>query len=265
MANTDTITKEDVQDKRPDTTGGDGDLIVHMEHLKKSFGTKEVLKDINLDLRKGENLVVLGKSGTGKSVAIKCMVGMLTQDEGVCQVLGKEIKDLSEVALKELRQKIGFLFQSAALYDSMTVRDNLAFPLTRVLKMTDDNEINKLIEEMLDNVGLKDAIDKMPADLSGGMRKRIGLARTLILKPHIMLYDEPTTGLDPITSKEISELILTMQKKYEISSIIITHDIACAKITADRMVVMKEGVIAAEGTFDELEKSDDEFVSSFFK
>lgn len=265
MANTDTITKEDVQDKRPDATGGDGDLIVHIEHLKKSFGTKEVLKDINLDLRKGENLVVLGKSGTGKSVAIKCMVGMLTQDEGVCQVLGKEVKDLSEVELKELRQKIGFLFQSAALYDSMTVRDNLAFPLTRVLKMTDDNEINKLIEEMLDNVGLKDAIDKMPADLSGGMRKRIGLARTLILKPHIMLYDEPTTGLDPITSKEISELILTMQKKYEISSIIITHDIACAKITADRMVVMKEGVIAAEGTFDELEKSDDEFVSSFFK
>lgn len=264
MANTDTITKEDVQDKRPDATGGDGDLIVHIEHLKKSFGTKEVLKDINLDLRKGENLVVLGKSGTGKSVAIKCMVGMLTQDEGVCQVLGKEVKDLSEVELKELRQKIGFLFQSAALYDSMTVRDNLAFPLTRVLKMTDDNEINKLIEEMLDNVGLKDAIDKMPADLSGGMRKRIA-ARTLILKPHIMLYDEPTTGLDPITSKEISELILTMQKKYEISSIIITHDIACAKITADRMVVMKEGVIAAEGTFDELEKSDDEFVSSFFK
>ncbi len=265
MANTDTITKEDVQDKRPDATGGDGDLIVHIEHLKKSFGTKEVLKDINLDLRKGENLVVLGKSGTGKSVAIKCMVGMLTQDEGVCQVLGKEVKDLSEVELKELRQKIGFLFQSAALYDSMTVRDNLAFPLTRVLKMTDDNEINKLIEEMLDNVGLKDAIDKMPSDLSGGMRKRIGLARTLILKPHIMLYDEPTTGLDPITSKEISKLIMTMQRKYEISSIIITHDIACAKITADRMVVMKEGIIAAEGTFDELEKSEDEFVSSFFK
>lgn len=265
MANTDTATKDVKQDKQQDTGENGSDLIVHIEHLKKSFGTKEVLKDINLDLRKGENLVILGKSGTGKSVTIKCMVGMLTQDDGVCQVLGKEVKDLTDIELKELRQKIGFLFQSAALYDSMTVRDNLAFPLTRVLKMTDDNEINKLVEEMLDNVGLKDAIDKMPSDLSGGMRKRIGLARTLILKPHIMLYDEPTTGLDPITSKEISELILTMQKKYEISSIIITHDIACAKITADRMLIMKEGVIAAEGTFDELEKSDDEFVSSFFK
>ena len=266
MANTDTeIIKEEASDKQAATDDTDGELIVHIEHLKKSFGTKDVLKDINLDLRKGENLVVLGKSGTGKSVAIKCMVGMLTQDEGVCEVLGKEVKDLSEVDLKELRQKIGFLFQSGALYDSMTVRDNLAFPLTRVLKMTDEDEINKLIEEMLDNVGLKDAIDKMPSDLSGGMRKRIGLARTLILKPHIMLYDEPTTGLDPITSKEISKLIMTMQKKYKISAIIITHDIACAKITADRMVIMKEGVIAAEGTFDEPEKSDDEFISSFFK
>lgn len=241
------------------------DVVIQIEHLKKSFGTKDVLNDVNMYLKKGENLVVLGRSGTGKSVAIKCIVGMLTQDEGKCEVFGQEVKTLSEVDLKLLREKIGFLFQSGALYDSMTVRDNLAFPLTRVLKMKDQGEIDKLIEEMLDNVGLKDAIDKMPAELSGGMRKRIGLARTLIMKPKIMLYDEPTTGLDPITSKEISELMLTMQKKYEISSIIITHDMACAKITADRMLVLKDGIVAAEGTYEELQHSDDEFVSAFFK
>lgn len=244
---------------------GEDDVVIQIEHLKKSFGTKDVLNDVNMYLKKGENLVVLGRSGTGKSVAIKCIVGMLTQDEGKCEVFGQEVKTLSEVDLKLLREKIGFLFQSGALYDSMTVRDNLAFPLTRVLKMKDQGEIDKLIEEMLDNVGLKDAIDKMPAELSGGMRKRIGLARTLIMKPKIMLYDEPTTGLDPITSKEISELMLTMQKKYEISSIIITHDMACAKITADRMLVLKDGIVAAEGTYEELQHSDDEFVSAFFK
>ncbi|MCW3121275.1 MAG: transporter ATP-binding protein [Flavipsychrobacter sp.] len=263
MTNTDTEIEEKLEEEVPGNEKGA--IVVHIEHLKKSFGTKEVLKDITFDLKQGENLVVLGKSGTGKSVAIKCLIGMLTQDEGVCEVFGKEVKDLKETELKELRQKIGFLFQSGALYDSMTVRDNLAFPLTRVLHMTDTAEIDKLIEEMLDNVGLKDAIDKMPSDLSGGMRKRIGLARTLIMKPKIMLYDEPTTGLDPITSKEISELMLTMQKKYKISSIIITHDIACARITSDRMVIMKEGVITAEGTFDELESSKDEFVRAFFK
>ena len=190
---------------------------------------------------------------------------MLTQDEGTCNVFGQEVKDLSDVELKALREKIGFLFQSGALYDSMTVRDNLAFPLTRVRKIKDEDEINKLIEEMLDNVGLKDAIDKMPSELSGGMRKRIGLARTLIMKPHIMLYDEPTTGLDPITSKEISELILTMQKKYKISSVIITHDMACAKIVSDRLLVMDQGEFIAEGTFDELQNSDNELVRAFFK
>jgi phospholipid/cholesterol/gamma-HCH transport system ATP-binding protein len=242
-----------------------GEVVIHIEHLKKAFGSKVVLSDINMDLRKGENVVVLGRSGQGKSVTIKCIVGLLQQDEGVCNVFGEEVKNLSETQLKDLRVKIGFLFQSGALYDSMTVRENLAFPLTRVLKMKDDNEINKLVEEMLDNVGLKDAIDKMPSDLSGGMRKRIGLARTLILKPQIMLYDEPTTGLDPITSKEISELILSMQKKYEISSIIITHDMACAKITADRILVMNDGKYIAEGSFDELVHSEDQLVSSFFK
>ena len=243
----------------------DGEVVVHIEHLKKAFGSKEVLKDINMDLHKSENIVVLGRSGQGKSVAIKCIVGLLQQDGGVCEVFGKEVKNLSETELKDLRVKVGFLFQSGALYDSMTVRENLAFPLTRVLKMKDDAEIDKLVEEMLDNVGLKDAIDKMPSDLSGGMRKRIGLARTLILKPQIMLYDEPTTGLDPITSKEISELILTMQKKYKTSSIIITHDMACAKITADRIMVMNEGSFIAAGSYDELEHSDNELVRAFFK
>jgi phospholipid/cholesterol/gamma-HCH transport system ATP-binding protein len=160
---------------------------------------------------------------------------------------------------------VGFLFQSGALYDSMTVRDNMAFPLTRVLKMKDDDEINHLVEEMLENVGLKDAIDKMPGELSGGMRKRIGLARTLIMKPQIMLYDEPTTGLDPITSQEISELILNMQKKYKTSSIIITHDMACAKITSDRVMVMNDGKFIAEGTYQELEKSENKLIGSFFK
>lgn len=258
--------EEEEQASVADTdTTADGDTVIKLEHLKKSFGTKDVLKDINMELRKGENVVILGKSGTGKSVAIKCIVGMLTQDEGACNVFGQEVKDLSDVELKALREKIGFLFQSGALYDSMTVRDNLAFPLTRVRKIKDEDEINKLVEEMLDNVGLKDAIDKMPSELSGGMRKRIGLARTLIMKPHIMLYDEPTTGLDPITSKEISELILTMQKKYKISSVIITHDMACAKIVSDRLLVMDQGEFIAEGTYDELQKSDNELVRAFFK
>jgi len=246
-------------------TQGDNEVVIKIEHLKKSFGSNDVLKDLSMSLREGENLVVLGRSGQGKSVAIKCIVGLLQQDEGICNVYGQEVKELSETELRELRKKVGFLFQSGALYDSMTVAENLAFPLTRVMKMTDDNEIEKLVQEMLDNVGLKDAIDKMPSDLSGGMRKRIGLARTLIMKPQIMLYDEPTTGLDPITSKEISNLILDMQKKYKTSSIIITHDMLCAKITSDRMLVLNDGKFIAEGTYDELENSENELVRSFFK
>ncbi|MEO6405052.1 MAG: ATP-binding cassette domain-containing protein [Ferruginibacter sp.] len=251
----------DKTEHKPDKT----QKVIEMRHIKKSFGTKDVLMDINMDLYKGENLVVLGKSGTGKSVTIKCMVGLLTQDEGSAVVLGEEVNELSSDKLKGLRAKVGFLFQSAALYDSMTVRENLEFPLTRVLKLKDASEITQRIEEVLDAVGLASAIDAMPSDLSGGMRKRIGLARTLILKPEIMLYDEPTTGLDPITSREISELILEMQLKYKISSIIITHDMACAQITADRMLVMNEGKIVAEGNYDELQNSGDNLVSSFFK
>ncbi len=240
------------------------ETVIHIKGLKKSFGSKIVLKNINLDVTRGENVVVLGKSGQGKSVAIQCIVGMLTPDHGSLTVFGDEVTDMNERQLKELRIKIGFLFQGGALYDSMTVRENLEFPLTRVLKLKDQDEIDQRVEEVLDGVGLLDAIDKMPSDLSGGMRKRVGLARTLIVKPEIMLYDEPTTGLDPITSREISELILEMQKKYKTTSIIITHDMECARITADRMVVMNEGEFVAEGSFEELKKSKEQFVRSFF-
>ena len=240
------------------------EVVIHINGLKKSFGDKEVLKNINLDVHRGENVVIVGKSGTGKSVTIECIVGMLLPDEGEVKVFGDEVAEMTEKQLKELRTKIGFLFQSGALYDSMTVRENLEFPLTRVLKMTDQAEIDQRVEEVLHGVDLLDAIDKMPAELSGGMRKRVGLARTLIVKPEIMLYDEPTTGLDPITSREISHLILKMQKKYKTTSIIITHDMECAEITADRMVVMDEGEYIAEGSFDDIKKSKDEFVRSFF-
>ncbi|MFB9841165.1 ABC transporter ATP-binding protein [Mucilaginibacter ginsenosidivorans] len=240
------------------------EVVIHIKGLKKSFGEHEVLKNINLDVKRGENVVVLGKSGEGKSVTIECIVGKLIPDEGTLTVFGEEVAEMNERQLKELRTKIGFLFQGAALYDSMTVRENMEFPLTRVLKLKDRAEIDQRVEDVLESVGLADAVDKMPSDLSGGMRKRAGLARTLIVKPEIMLYDEPTTGLDPITSREISQLILEMQKKYKTTSIIITHDMECASITADRVVVMDEGEYIAEGTFDSLKKSKDEFVRSFF-
>ena len=238
--------------------------MLEIQHLQKSFGSNEVLKDISISINKSENLVVLGKSGSGKSVLIKCLVGLIEPDEGEIIVLEKNITDLNTEELNAIRKKIGFLFQSGALYDSMTVNENLLFPL-RDSKKFSKEEKNKLVDEALKNVGLENTKEKMPSELSGGMRKRLGLARTLILKPEIMLYDEPTTGLDPITSKEISELILEVQKKYNTSSIIITHDMACAKITANRMIVLKEGVIAAEGTFEELEKSEDKWVRSFFE
>ena len=240
------------------------ETVVEIEHLKKSFGTNEVLKDITLKIKAGENLVVFGKSGSGKSVLIKCLVGLIPPDGGTVKLLGQNSLGLNKGDLNVLRKKIGFLFQSAALYDSMSVRENLEFPL-RDLKSKTKEDINKLVLETLKSVGLEEAIDKMPSELSGGMRKRVGLARTLILKPQIILYDEPTTGLDPITSREISKLILDIQKKYNAASIIITHDVECARITANRMIIIKNGAIEAEGTFNELSESKDEWVRSFFK
>ncbi|WP_419700406.1 ABC transporter ATP-binding protein [Mucilaginibacter sp. NFX135] len=254
---------ENSETKKPDLTKK-AEVVIHAKGIAKAFGDHEVLKNISFDLKRGENMVVLGKSGTGKSVTIECIVGMLKPDAGTLTVLGENVAEMGDEDLKQLRMKIGFLFQSGALYDSMTVRENLEFPLTRVLKLNDQQEIDKRVEEVLDGVGLLDAIDKMPSDLSGGMRKRVGLARTLIVKPEIMLYDEPTTGLDPITSREISELILNMQKKYKTSSIIITHDMECARITADRIVVMDDGEYIAEGSYKELQKSDNKMVRSFF-
>jgi phospholipid/cholesterol/gamma-HCH transport system ATP-binding protein len=241
------------------------DVVVRMVHLRKSFENNHVLRDINLDIKKGENLVILGKSGTGKSVLIKCIVGLVDCDYGTLSIFGENMAMLTEQRRNEIRKRIGFLFQSGALYDSMTVRENLQFPLRRQLKSIQKETMESLIKEALDNVGLAKAIDKTPAELSGGMRKRLGLARTLILKPEIMLYDEPTTGLDPITSKEISKLILDVQKKYNTSSVIITHDMECARLTADRVVVVKDGMCEAEGTFDELKHSPDPWVRSFFE
>lgn len=242
-----------------------GPPVVTMAHLKKSFGTNQVLRDINLVINKGDNLVVLGTSGTGKSVLIKCIVGLVDHDEGTLVILGQNISELADRELGELRKKIGFLFQGAALYDSMTVRENLEFPLRRQLHSIPKDELDTLVEEALQNVGLAKTIELMPAELSGGMRKRLGLARTLILKPEIMLYDEPTTGLDPITSREISHLILDVQKKYDTSSIIVTHDIECARLTANRIMVLNDGTCAAEGSYAELSTSADPWIRSFFE
>ncbi len=239
------------------------ETVIEIEHLKKTFGNNEVLKDISLKVEQGENLAVFGRSGSGKSVLIKCLVGLIEADEGNVTILKENIAELNGEELNVLRKKIGFLFQSAALYDSMTVRENLEFPL-RGDKSKSKEDIDALVLEALENVGLANVIDKMPSELSGGMRKRIGLARTLILKPEIIFYDEPTTGLDPITSKEISQLILDIQKKYNTASIIITHDVECARIVANRMIILKEGITEAEGTFEELSKSKDEWVRSFF-
>jgi phospholipid/cholesterol/gamma-HCH transport system ATP-binding protein len=238
--------------------------VVQLKGLSKSFGKLQVLKDLNLDLYRGENVVVLGKSGSGKSVLLKCVVGLITPDTGVVDVLGKDVLNLNQTEMDQLRTKIGFLFQSNALYDSMTVRENLLFPLRRHgLKYT-KAEINAMVQESLTNVGLPETEEKMPSELSGGMKKRIALARTLMLKPEIILYDEPTTGLDPITGKEISKLIVSVQQKYNSSSMIISHDINCVKIVADRIVMLIDGYCYAEGTYEELSKSTDGKVKDFF-
>ena len=239
--------------------------VIKIHNLKIKFGSLEVLKGISLELFEGENLVVLGKSGTGKSVLIKCIVRLLDANEGTINVQGQVVNNLKPKELNNIREKIGFLFQSGALYDSMTVRENLAFPLKRIKKKLTAEQIESKIKETLKNVGLPDVIDKMPSELSGGMRKRISLARTVIIDPSIMLYDEPTTGLDPVTSDEISLLINEIQKKYKTSSIIITHDIECARAVANRIIMLHEGNVYKEGTLADFEKSTDKLVLSFFK
>lgn len=249
----------------PDISSGNNEPVIQIENLFKSFGDNKVLLDFNLSLMKGENVVVLGKSGSGKSVLIKCIIGLLKPDSGTINVLGKNIADLNHNQLDELRAKVGFLFQSNALYDSMTIRENLEFPLRRHGKEKSKAEVNELVLEALSNVGLENTVDRMPAELSGGMRKRISLARTLILKPEIILYDEPTTGLDPITGREISKLMRDLAKKYDTSAIIISHDINCVKMVADRIVMLINGICYANGTFDELNKSTDINIRTFFE
>jgi len=239
--------------------------VIEITNLKKSFGSQQVLKDVSLNLVNGENLVVLGKSGSGKSVLIKCIVRLLDPDAGMINILGENISTLNSDRLGELRQKIGFLFQSGALYDSMTVKENLEFPLRRIKKNLSGKEISEKVMEVLENVGLADALNKMPSQLSGGMRKRISLARTIVVDPMIMLYDEPTTGLDPVTSDEISGLINDVQKRYKTSSIIITHDIECARNTANRIIMLKDGEVYQEGKLESFEKSSDPLIKSFFK
>jgi len=239
--------------------------VIEVKNLKKGFGSQKVINNVSLQLFKGENLVVLGKSGSGKSVLIKCIVRLLSPDEGEINVLGEDMGSLNRDALGEIRRKIGFLFQSGALYDSMTVKQNLEFPLRRMKKNLTTKEIDKKIDEALEHVGLKDALNKMPSQLSGGMRKRISLARTIVADPSIILYDEPTTGLDPATSDEISVLINEIQKKYKTSSMIITHDIECARATANRLIMLHEGEIYMEGDLKKFEKSTDTLIESFFK
>lgn len=239
--------------------------VIEIENLRIGFGDQDVLKNVSLTLYNGENLVVLGKSGSGKSVLIKCIVNLLTPEGGTINVLGENISSLNHEGLSEMRKKIGFLFQSGALYDSMTVKENLEFPLRRIKKDLSQSEIDEKIISVLENIGLSDALNKMPSQLSGGMRKRISLARTIVVDPLIMLYDEPTTGLDPVTSDEISSLINDVKRKYKTSSLIITHDIECARATADRIIMLVDGEVYSEGKLEKFENSSDPVIKSFFK
>ena len=238
--------------------------VIEILNLKKSFGSNVILRDVSMKLQKGENIAILGKSGTGKSVLTKCIVRLIESDSGIINVLGKDITQMETGQIDEIRKQIGYLFQGGALYDSMTVKENLEFPVRRTQLSKNKSEVNDMVDEALESVGLLDAKNKMPAELSGGMKKRIGLARTLILRPEIILYDEPTTGLDPVTSGEISELILQIQERYNTSSLIVTHDMKCAKLTANKIKLLKEGSFYAEGTFDELRNSDDREVNAYF-
>jgi phospholipid/cholesterol/gamma-HCH transport system ATP-binding protein len=238
--------------------------VLEIKNLSKAFGSNQVLKNFSLTMNKGETLAVLGKSGSGKSVLIKCIIGLIEPDDGSIMVFNQDVSELNQEDLDRMRAKVGFLFQSNALYDSMTVRENLEFPLRRHWIKQDVKNAEPAILEALDDVGLVHTIDMMPAELSGGMRKRIALARTLILQPEIILYDEPTTGLDPITAREISELIVQVQKKYNASSLIISHDLNCINITSNRIVMLIDGRCYAQDTYSELQKSTDPKIHEFF-
>ena len=237
--------------------------VITIRDLHKSFGEKDILKGVDLDLFRGENLVVLGRSGTGKSVLIKIIVGLLRADRGSVNVLGTSLEGIDVEELRQLRLKIGFSFQNSALYDSMTVRENIEFPLVRIKKHLKRKEVNHAVSSVLESVGLLQAIDQMPAELSGGQRKRIGIARTLILQPEIMLYDEPTAGLDPITCIEINKLINDVQDQFKTSSIIITHDLACAKTVGDRIVMLLDGTFERQGDFEDIFNTQDSRVKPF--
>ncbi|MRG44983.1 ATP-binding cassette domain-containing protein [Chitinophaga sp. SYP-B3965] len=238
--------------------------VISIRGLYKSFGSNHVLRGVDLDVHKGENVVVLGRSGTGKSVLIKIIAGLLKPDAGTVNVLGLEVEHLDNQSLRELRMKVGFCFQNGALYDSMTVGENLAFPIIRNQPKVRSAQRAKLVDVVLDAVGLSNTIDQMPSELSGGQRKRIGIARTLILRPDIMLYDEPTAGLDPITCTEINNLINEVQRRFNTSSIIITHDLTCAKVTGDNIAVMKEGQFIRQGNFDTVFATGDDLIKEFY-
>lgn len=238
--------------------------VIEVSDLKVAFADNKILNGVSFNVSKGENVIILGRSGSGKSVTIKCLVGLMQADSGTIKIFGDDILNLKNDALNNIRLKIGFMFQNGALYDSMSVRQNLVFTLKHHSKDLDKKTIDTKIDEALDNVGLKSAIDLMPASLSGGMKKRIALARAILINPEIMLYDEPTSGLDTITAKEISELIVDVQKKFKTTAIIITHDMACAKIAGDRILMLKDGIIYAQGQYADLENSNDKWVKSFF-
>ena len=238
--------------------------VIFIKDLKKAFGSLKVLNGVDFEIKRGENIAVLGRSGTGKSVLIKIISGLLKPDSGIVKVLGQEVDKLSDKELQELRLKIGFSFQNSALYDSMSVKENLKFPLVRNRRDLNEKEVNDAIESVLDDVGLPQTINQMPSELSGGQKKRIGIARTLILKPEIMLYDEPTSGLDPITCIELNNLILKVQEQYKTSSIIITHDLTCAKNTSNKVAVLMEGKFLKVGSFDEVFSSDDVNIKTFY-
>ena len=241
------------------------EIVIDIKGIYKSFGNNQVLRGINLEVSRGENVVVLGRSGTGKSVLIKIICGLLTQDEGSVIVLGQDVKNINRKQLEELRLKVGFSFQMSALYDSMTVGENIAFPLKRNFKNLSKKEVDDRVDSVLNSVSLLKSKDQFPAELSGGQKKRIGIARTLVLRPEVMLYDEPTAGLDPISSIEINALIKNIKEEFGVSSIIITHDLVCAKTTGDRLVMMFDGIVQKQGTFDEVFDSDDERIKSFYE